>query len=138
MPNGFNMITLSTGGNDSINTNFDEIRLGTDWKSVSYTLAATSVSKKELTSPSKFALLQNYPNPFNPSTNIAFTLNKAGNTRLTVFDILGRQVAVLVDGMQTEGQHTVTFNASRFASGVYFYRLESAGTVVAKKMVLMK
>jgi hypothetical protein len=138
MIDGIDSIRLECGGTDSMQTNWDEIRMGTDWNSVSASLAITGVPKTSGNQPGQFALLQNYPNPFNPSTNISYTLKIAGNTRLTVYDILGRQVAVLVNGVQTPGLHTVPFSGARFASGIYFYRLESSGATMVKKMMLLK
>jgi hypothetical protein len=139
IPDGFNAVTVSSGGNDSITTNFDEIRLGTDWASVSLPVAITGIAGQTTNNqPGHFALLQNYPNPFNPSTKIAFSLKTAGQTKLTVYDLLGREVAVLVDGVQSAGSHIVAFSGARFASGVYFYRLETAGTSIVKKMMLLK
>jgi hypothetical protein len=86
--------------------------------------------------PAAFVLDPNYPNPFNPVTSISFSLPQAGQVRLTVFDLLGRAVAVLADGEAGSGVHRVAFNGAGLPSGVYFYRLESAGRVIARKMVL--
>jgi hypothetical protein len=88
--------------------------------------------------PNNYLLAQNYPNPFNPSTKISFMLPKAGDVRLTVIDILGREVATLVNGYRNAGTHTVDFDASNFASGVYFYRIDAGTFTDVKKMVLMK
>ena len=88
--------------------------------------------------PNEFALSQNYPNPFNPQTTISFTLEKSERARLAVYNVAGKEVAVLVDGIQSPGSHNVTFNASSLSSGIYYYRLEAAGAVVAKKMILLK
>jgi hypothetical protein len=85
-----------------------------------------------------YALSQNYPNPFNPATNIIYKIPRAGNVELKVYDILGRQVAVLVNGYKNAGTYTVNFNGRRFASGVYIYRLISGNFVSVKKMVLLK
>jgi hypothetical protein len=85
-----------------------------------------------------FALEQNYPNPFNPSTQIRFTLQSSNVTRLTVFDLLGREVAVLVNGSMPAGAHSVTFDASTLASGVYLYKLEAGGQVMTRRMTLVK
>ncbi|HTY00898.1 MAG TPA: T9SS type A sorting domain-containing protein [Bacteroidota bacterium] len=90
------------------------------------------------TSPASFALSQNYPNPFNPVTTIEFSLAKAGAASLKVYDILGREIATLVDGVQTAGQHSVTFNATNLASGVYFYTLQAGANSLTKKLLLMK
>ncbi len=97
--------------------------------------------------PKSFRLMQNYPNPFNPSTTISYELSPKGQAAssyvtLKVYDILGRQVATLVDGKQTAGAHTITWNASAFASGVYFYKLVSLSgnqrTETTKGMILVK
>jgi hypothetical protein len=94
--------------------------------------------KTKTTDPGAFALLQNYPNPFNPTTQISYTIPQNGNVTLKVFNVLGQEVSTLFAGEQTTGQHFVTFDGSRLASGVYLYRLESGNTVVTKKMMLMK
>jgi hypothetical protein len=88
--------------------------------------------------PVDFTLAQNYPNPFNPSTIISYQLPTAGHVDLRVYDVLGREVAVLVNGVQTAGTHSVTFNASSLATGVYMYRLTSGSMTDVKKMLLMK
>jgi hypothetical protein len=88
--------------------------------------------------PETYVLQQNYPNPFNPSTRITFAIPKSGYTTLRVFDMLGREVASLFDGMAEAGWYEVAFHAPTLSSGVYLYRLESAGSVSTKKMVLMK
>ena len=88
--------------------------------------------------PGQFVLHQNYPNPFNPSTTIRYEVVKAGPVRLTVYNVLGQQVSVLVDARQSAGSHQVTFNASQLASGLYFYRLRAGNKVFVKKMLLMK
>jgi subtilisin-like proprotein convertase family protein len=85
-----------------------------------------------------FKLSQNYPNPFNPSTTINYTIPKSGLVSLKVFDILGKEVASLVNGQISAGSHSVSFNASALSSGVYFYRIESGNFVDTKKMFLLK
>jgi hypothetical protein len=97
----------------------------------------TSVSGKQL-QPGVFALAQNYPNPFNPSTDISYTLKNSGQVRLSVYDILGREVAVLVNDIQAAGQHDVKFSANHLSSGIYFYKLQQANEVITKKMLLLK
>ncbi|MCX6640760.1 MAG: C25 family cysteine peptidase [bacterium] len=75
--------------------------------------------------PEQYSLGQNYPNPFNPVTSISFNLPQAGLVKLTVFDVLGREVTILVNGMRDAGTHSVTLDASGLASGVYLYKLEA-------------
>ena len=86
---------------------------------------ALLLSAPETGLPSAFALEQNYPNPFNPSTTIRFQLPSGSHARLTIYDLLGRQVARLVDGTLGAGTHELRWNARALASGVYFYRLEA-------------
>jgi hypothetical protein len=83
-------------------------------------------------------LEQNYPNPFNPSTQIRFTLQSSHVTRLTVYDILGREIAVLINEPMSAGSHTVTFDASQLTSGVYLYKLEAGGETMIRRMTLIK
>jgi hypothetical protein len=88
--------------------------------------------------PVEFALGQNYPNPFNPATQLAFDLPEAANVRLAVFDVLGRQVALLADGGYEAGTHEVTWDASSMPSGVYLYRIEAGAYSATKRMMLLK
>jgi predicted deacylase len=93
--------------------------------------------------PDAIELLQNYPNPFNPTTVIRFTIAETQDlaslrARLRVVDILGRDVAVLVDGPMSAGSHSVTFDATGLPSGVYLYTLEVGGMTTTKRMVLVK
>jgi hypothetical protein len=86
----------------------------------------------------KFALEQNYPNPFNPSTTIRYQLEKTGEVRLSVFDVTGKEVSVLVNGSQNAGEHQVEFSGENLSSGVYLYRLVSGDQSYVKKMMLVK
>ena len=88
--------------------------------------------------PNYYSLAQNYPNPFNPATKITYTLPKSGNVELRVYDLIGREVAVLVNELKQPGIHTVDFNASNLASGVYFYRIKAGEFTDVKKMILVK
>jgi len=97
----------------------------------------TSVEGEE-TAPTTFELNQNYPNPFNPSTTIKFAVPEAGNYSLRVYDILGQEVATLINGQLTAGTHKVSFEASRLASGMYIYKLTGSNVNLTKKMILMK
>jgi hypothetical protein len=92
----------------------------------------------DVNGPLSFDLEQNYPNPFNPSTNIKYSVPETGDIRLSVYNLIGEEVAVLVDGFSEAGFFEVTFNASSLTSGAYFYKLQSGNNVVAKKMLLMK
>jgi hypothetical protein len=85
-----------------------------------------------------FELAQNYPNPFNPSTKIEFTLAKASDVKLTVLNVLGQEVAILVESRMNAGQQSVIFDASKLSSGVYFYRLDAGSFHSVKKMLLLK
>ncbi|MHC1739378.1 MAG: carboxypeptidase regulatory-like domain-containing protein [Ignavibacteriaceae bacterium] len=85
-----------------------------------------------------YALYQNYPNPFNPSTIISYQIPVSGKVSLKVFNVLGNEVATLVDGIQNSGKHSVSFNASQLATGVYFYKLESDNFSATKKLMLIK
>ena len=88
--------------------------------------------------PQSVALSQNYPNPFNPVTQIRYELPQSSEVRLEVFNIQGQRVATLVNGMQQAGVHTLSFDATALASGVYLYRLIAGQTVITKKMTLLK
>jgi parallel beta-helix repeat protein len=95
--------------------------------------------------PDRFGLLPNYPNPFNSATTIRYTIGVvsgqplvAGKIRLTVYDLLGREVEVLVNEQKEPGYYTVTWNASRFASGVYYARLQSGDKAMMRKMLLVR
>ena len=88
--------------------------------------------------PTKFKLAQNYPNPFNPSTSIKYAISSRQFVSLKVYDVLGNEVATLVNEIKKPGYYEVNFNASNLASGVYFYRLASGSFVSTRKMLLLK
>lgn len=88
--------------------------------------------------PCVLALNQNFPNPFNPSTIISFTLPQRTQVRLTIFNILGQQVALLADNLMEAGEHQISWKASTEASGLYFYRLQVGDQVLTRKMTLLK
>jgi hypothetical protein len=92
----------------------------------------------EITTPEKFELYQNYPNPFNPVTNIKFGLPFSSHVKLTVYDITGKTVSVLVNELRPSGFYEVSFDASRLASGIYFYKLHANGIQQIKKMTVIK
>jgi len=88
--------------------------------------------------PNQFFLQQNYTNPFNPSTTIKFELPKSTEVRLSVFDMLGREVSVLVNDRRDAGFHEVKFDGSHLGSGVYFYRLHTGYFTQTKRLLLLK
>ncbi len=88
--------------------------------------------------PTEFSLSQNYPNPFNPTTTINFALPKASNVKLTIYNALGKEVAVLVNGNLEAGNHSAVWNAENNASGMYFFKLEAGNFTSTKKMMLIK
>jgi photosystem II stability/assembly factor-like uncharacterized protein len=98
----------------------------------------TSVKNSGGTLPEGFALDQNYPNPFNPATLISFHIPIRSDVNLTVYDILGREVSILVNDNLVPGNYTVPFNGSKYASGVYWYALRSGAFASTKKMILIK
>jgi photosystem II stability/assembly factor-like uncharacterized protein len=96
------------------------------------------ISNQNLYVPTKYSLNQNYPNPFNPATNIRFDIPKESKVRLSVFDVLGREVEVLVDNVLKPGTYKVDWRADKFSSGLYFYRIVTNDYVDVKKMILLK
>ena len=87
---------------------------------------------------SRYELGQNYPNPFNPTTHIRFNIPETANAKLTVFNVMGEEVATLVNGVMQAGGHTVSWNAASMPTGVYFYQLESGNFSQTKKLLLVK
>jgi len=111
---------------------------GVFWRRLISDVTSTSDNHYKQTS-TVFTLLQNYPNPFNPATNLEFTVANTGRATLKIINVIGQEVATLFDGIAEAGKyHQTTFNASKFASGIYFARLQSGDKVQLKKMVLMK
>ena len=88
--------------------------------------------------PTEFRLEQNYPNPFNPSTQIKFSVPQTSNVKIIVTDILGKEVATLVNDNLTAGNYSATFNANSVSSGIYFYTLITDNFKQSKKMILIK
>lgn len=98
----------------------------------------TGIKQIDSKVPTKFVLQQNYPNPFNPTTTINYSIPHRADVSLEIYNVLGQKVATLFSGVQGPGTYQYSFNAARFASGVYFYRLEAGSTVITKKMMLIK
>lgn len=94
--------------------------------------------KNDVLPPVEFSLAQNYPNPFNPTTVIRFTLPSESYAKLEVFNSLGESVGILIDGEMNAGFHSVQFDVSNLSSGVYIYKLTSAGQALTRKMTVMK
>ncbi|MFH0733482.1 MAG: T9SS type A sorting domain-containing protein [bacterium] len=97
----------------------------------------TEVSE-EINNQPTFELMQNYPNPFNPETKIRYNVKNNDFVSLRIYDILGKEVAVLVDNVQNEGKYEVTFNGTNLSSGIYFCKLKSGNLIKTKKMLLLK
>ena len=97
-----------------------------------------SVEDDIVTFPNKYFLMQNHPNPFNPVTTISYSLPFSGDVSLIIYNILGEEIAQLVDGFQQAGEYNITWNATNISSGIYFYRLNSGDFTETKKMVLLK
>ena len=104
---------------------------------VPFTVQAVDV-EENFNGPVAFTLKQNYPNPFNPSTSIQFNLSGRANVSLKVFDMLGREVATLVNGVMEAGEHRANFDASKLTSGLYIYKLEAGSQAATRKMMLVK
>ena len=103
-----------------------------------YPVSETTANESGAELPNKFSLLQNYPNPFNPTTKISFSITQSGLTTLQVYDVLGKEVAELVNENLSAGNYSVDFNASNLSSGIYFYRLVSGNVALIKKMILLR
>ena len=98
----------------------------------------TTVSVDDKSIENSFAVMQNYPNPFNPSTTINYEIPTQSHVSIKVYDVLGKEVASLVNEMKAPGNHHVQFSASNFASGVYFYKVSANNFIDVKKMILSK
>jgi len=98
----------------------------------------TGIRDETLIIPANPNLKQNYPNPFNPMTNIQFSLRKTSQISLRIFNTLGQEVSVIANGIFSEGIHSITWDASNYSSGIYFYRLETGYYKETKKMLLIR
>jgi hypothetical protein len=103
-----------------------------------YTISKLLTKVDEVQLPSGFQLNQNYPNPFNPTTQISYSIPKSGIVNLRVYNILGKEVAELINEYQNSGTYQITFNAQDLPSGVYFYQLKTGDYISSKKMLLIK
>ena len=125
----FSMISNGTVTADGIY--IDNIRLA------GYNLTPTGINTG-LQAPAEYMLSQNYPNPFNPVTSINYSIATAGNVKLTIFDLLGKEVSVAVNEYKTAGNYSVNFNGGSLSSGMYYYKLESGNYSETRKMMLIK
>jgi hypothetical protein len=107
-------------------------------KVISWLSSPTSVDETSSILPVEFALLQNYPNPFNPTTSIKFSVPETSSVTIKVFDVLGNEVAVLLDEVKSAGVFKVTYDASETASGIYFYQMKAGNFISVKKMSILK
>ncbi len=129
-------VSISADGNTAIiGEPGDGNGIGAAWI---FTRGAIGFAEKGEPIPLRLALVQNYPNPFNPSTTITYELPNSSEVRLSVLDILGREVSVLVNRRENAGSYEVQFEGSRLASGVYFYRLQAGSFVETKKLLLVR
>ncbi len=122
-------------------SNTIQMELSWGWMDLDYLAVPTGIatSINEIPEiPFSYSLFQNYPNPFNPETNIRYSILKTENVKLSVYDILGRRISVLIDEKQNPGIYTAPFKAYGLPSGVYFYRLETENFIQTKSMVLLK
>ena len=101
-------------------------------------MASAQRAERSGASQPGISLSQNYPNPFNSATTISFDLSESGPVTLSVYNMLGQKISTLVNGSLEKGRHTVRFDGEPLASGTYLYRLEAAGQVVQKQMLLAK
>jgi hypothetical protein len=116
----------------------NKLRAGTHGRGVWETSNPVGIINYYNNKPDKFSLGQNYPNPFNPVTFISYRVSRAGNVRLSVFDILGREIKSIINGHQKEGTYTVQFDGTGIGSGIYIYRLETGNYSESKKMIFIK
>jgi hypothetical protein len=117
-------------------TAFDRLHNESAPAKISYIMMGVGENVASL--PYEYRLDQNYPNPFNPRTTISYTLKQTDVTTLKVYDVLGRELATLVDGIMQRGNHSIAFSGEQLSSGVYFYRVISGSFVETKKMILQK
>ncbi|MBK7378892.1 MAG: T9SS type A sorting domain-containing protein [Ignavibacteriales bacterium] len=114
---------------------------GSAWRNfikTSYTYIPVTSINEDFSSLTSYSLSNNYPNPFNPSTKINYRIGNESLVQLKVYDVLGNEVARLVDEYKVSGSYEIEFNASQLSSGIYFYKLRAGGFVETKKMILLR
>ena len=137
-------VTIAVGDSSSFTaayvygTTVNALLAAADSAAARYKKVFTSIQQTSQAVPRTTALLQNYPNPFNPATVIEFQLHHAGEVSLRVYDVLGREVAVLASGTLSAGSYRVPFDARQLASGIYYYRLVAGSFAESKRMLLVK
>ncbi len=133
-------VGLTTSATQSVSTSYDNNGNAVVALASFSMSAVTSVQQPVQANavPKTFSLSQNYPNPFNPSTMISFSVPQGAKVSLKVYNILGQEVATLVDDYKQAGEYLVQFNAGRLASGVYFYRLQANDFAQTRKLLLLK
>jgi hypothetical protein len=131
----YDLFTIPMQGSGSLNVPYNGLRALFITFYYNVTIGVEDDNPEQI---KDYALLQNYPNPFNPSTQISFELPKDGNVTLKVYDVLGKEAAVLENGYKRAGKYTVNFNASNLAAGIYLYQLRAGNSVITKKMSLVK
>ncbi len=141
--------TIQPGGSQTIQITFDatglsnntytgEVNITSNGGSITIPIDFIVGVDDLIEKPVSFELHQNYPNPFNPSTSLSYTIPQSGKVKLTIYDILAREITTLVDEYKSAGSYKVDFNASGLSSGTYFYQLESNGSIKVRKMMLIK
>jgi len=135
---GYYTVRVDSNFSGEFRFNFDITSDGWLYWKDSIPDTGTTDVQNEITLPVSYTLHQNYPNPFNPSTTIQYGIKDRSLVELVLYDVLGRQVEVLVQEEQDAGYYKIHFNAGSLASGIYFYRLQAGSFVETKKMVLMK
>lgn len=118
-------------------SNSDNTQLAGFWYTTFELVTSVEQIENDLL-PTEFRLEQNYPNPFNPSTTIQFSVPQASNVTIRIYDILGREVAMLIDEEYQPGQYKVIFEAGQLASGLYVYRILAGDFNESKKLMLLK
>jgi len=142
------MLGWDTASTNGLNLVFTEIQGYQDWylwqgtffirAVISYMNEVTGVAEEAALAPARFSLSQNYPNPFNPATRIEYDVPSAGHVTLIIYDMLGKEVATLVNEDQSPGHKTIRFDAKGLASGVYLYTIRAGSFSDTKKLVLVR
>jgi hypothetical protein len=110
----------------------------TTWDNGNFDLVTSIENENQSGSNISYQLCQNFPNPFNPTTAIQYYLPERNTIKLVIYNTIGQEVAVIVDGVKEAGTYNIDFNASELPSGIYFYRLQAGSFIQTKKMVLLK